>query len=129
MAMRVCPQCQSDRLVKNGSAAGKPKKLCQQCGYQFTRIITKINAVLLDLSGMSMHRIAFLVRASAQSVLNWIRAFATAYYEKSEPTGRTIVLELDDGFLSSNAHGSRPSVDVDDDRLRGAPKSPGTARV
>jgi hypothetical protein len=127
--MRVCPQCQSDRLVKNGSAAGKPKKLCQQCGYQFTRIITKINAVLLDLNGMSMHRIAFLVRASAQSVLNWIRAFATAYYEKPEPTGRTIVLELDDGFLSSNAHGSRPSVDVDDDRLSGAPKSPGTARV
>jgi transposase-like protein len=27
----------SDRLVKNGSAAGKPKDLCQQCGYQFTR--------------------------------------------------------------------------------------------
>jgi transposase-like protein len=101
--MRVCPQCQSDRLVKNGSVADKPKKLCQQCGYQFTRIIprgkplkTKINAVLLYLSGISMHRIAFLVRVSAQSVLNWIRVFATAYYEKPEPTGRTIVLELDE---------------------------------
>ena len=23
--MQVCPQCQSDRLVNNGSAAGKPK--------------------------------------------------------------------------------------------------------
>ena len=101
--MCVCPQCQSDRLVHHGSAAGKPKKRCQQCGYQFTRIIprgkplkTKINAVLLYLSGLSMHRIAFLVRVSAQSVLNWIRAFATAYYEKPEPTGSTIVLELDE---------------------------------
>jgi insertion element IS1 protein InsB len=101
--MRVCPPCQSDRLVNNGSAAGKPKKRCQPCGDQFTRIIprgkplkTKINAVLLYLSGLSMHRMAFLVRVSAQSVLNWIRAFATAYYEKPEPTGSTIVLELDE---------------------------------
>jgi transposase-like protein len=54
MAMCVCPQCQSDRLVNSGSAARKPKKVCQRCGYQFTRIIprgkplkTKINAVLL----------------------------------------------------------------------------------
>jgi insertion element IS1 protein InsB len=101
--MRVCPQCQSNRLVNNGSAAGKPKKRCQPCGDQFTRIIprgkplkTKINAVLLYLSGLSMHRMAFLVRVSAQSVLNWIRAFATAYYEKPEPTGRTIILELDE---------------------------------
>jgi hypothetical protein len=36
------------------------------------------------------------VRVSAQSVLNWIRAFAIANYEKPEPTGRTIVLELDE---------------------------------
>jgi transposase-like protein len=35
--MHVCPQCQSDWLVNNGSVAGKPKKLCKQCGYQFTR--------------------------------------------------------------------------------------------
>jgi transposase-like protein len=76
--MQVCPQCQSDRLVNNGSAAGKPKKQCQQCGYQFTRttprgkpLTTKINAVLLYLSGISMNRIAFLLRVSAQAVLNW----------------------------------------------------------
>jgi insertion element IS1 protein InsB len=101
--MRVCPQCQSDRLVNNGSAAGKPKKQCQQCGYQLTRttprgkpLTTKINAVLLYWSGISMNRIAFLLRVSAQAVLNWIRAFAKAHEEKPEPTGRTIVLELDE---------------------------------
>jgi transposase-like protein len=70
--MRACPQCQSDRLVKNGSAAGKPKKQCKQCGYQFTRttlrgkpLKTKSNAVLFYLSGLSMNRIAFLLRVSA----------------------------------------------------------------
>jgi len=101
--MQVCPQCQSDRLVNNGSAAGKPKKQCQQCGYQFTRttprgkpLTTKINAVLLYLSGISMNRIAFLLRVSAQAVLNWIRTFAQQYQEKPEPTGRSIILELDE---------------------------------
>jgi IS1 family transposase/transposase-like protein len=103
MAMCIGPQCQSDRIVNNGSTAGKPEKLCKRCGYQFTRttprgkpLAMKVHAVLLYLSGISMRRIAFLVRVSAQSVLNWIRDFATAHYEKPEPTGRTIVLELDE---------------------------------
>jgi transposase-like protein len=76
MAMHVCPRCQSDRLVNNGSAAGKPKKQCQQCGRQFTRttprgkpLSMKIKAVLWDLSGVSMNRIAFLLRVPAQAVL------------------------------------------------------------
>jgi insertion element IS1 protein InsB len=101
--MQVCPQCQSDRLVKNGFAAGKPKRLCRQCGYQFTRttpcgkpLAMKVHAVLLYLSGISMNRIAFLLRVSAQSVLNWIRAFATEHYKKPEPVGKTIILQLDE---------------------------------
>src|SRR5215471_3746697 len=103
MAMHVYPRCQSDRLVKNGFAAGKPKKQCKQCGYQFTRttprgkpLAMKINAVLWYLSGMSMNRIAYLLRVSAQAVLTWIRDVAKDYYEKPEPTGRTIVLQLDE---------------------------------
>jgi transposase-like protein len=70
--MQGCPQCQSDRLVNNGSAAGKPKKRCRPCGYQCTRttprgkpLAMKVHAVLLYLSGLSMHRIAFLLRVSA----------------------------------------------------------------
>jgi insertion element IS1 protein InsB len=43
-----------------------------------------------------MHRIAFLLRVSAQSVLNWIRTFAKAHGEKPEPAGQTIVLQLDE---------------------------------
>jgi hypothetical protein len=62
--MGVCPQCQGERLVKNGSAAGKPKKWGQQCGLQLTcttprgkPLATMINAVLWYLRGMSMHRL------------------------------------------------------------------------
>jgi insertion element IS1 protein InsB len=103
MVMGVCPQCQGERLVKNGSAAGKPKKRCKQWGFQFTRttprgkpLATKIKAVLWYLRGLSMPRLAFLLRVSPQAVLAWIRDLATASYEKPEPTGRTIVLQLDE---------------------------------
>ena len=101
--MHVCPRGQGERLVKNGSAAGKPKKQCKQCGYQFTRttprgkpLAVKITAVLWYLSGVSMNRIAFLLRVSAPALLTWIRDLATDYYQKPEPPGRTIVLQRDE---------------------------------
>jgi transposase len=102
-AMSHCPKCQSEQVVPNGSAAGKPKKRCKQCGYQFTRttprgkpLQTKIVAVLLYLSGLSMNRSATLCGVSAQAVLNWIRAFAQEHYEKPAPEGKAVVLELDE---------------------------------
>jgi IS1 family transposase/transposase-like protein len=109
--MRVCPQCQRDRLVNNGSAAGKPKKLCRQCGDQVPRTTprgkprkTKINAVLLSLSGIARHRLAFLLRVSAQSVLHWLRTFAQEHDEKPEPPSRALILELDEmwHYLTQN---------------------------
>ena len=111
--MHVCPRCQRDQLVKNGSVVGKPKKRCKQCGHQFTRatprgkpLTMKINAVLWYLSGVSMNRIAFLLHVSAQAVLTWMRDFAKDCYEKPEPTGRTIVLELDEmwHYLTTKRH-------------------------
>jgi len=54
--MHVCPQCQSDRLVNNGSVASKRQKLCKPCGYRFTctsshgkPFVMKVHAVLLSL--------------------------------------------------------------------------------
>jgi insertion element IS1 protein InsB len=101
--VHACPKCQSDRVINNGSAAGKPKKQGKQCGDQFTHttpcgksLAMKINAVLWYLSGMSMHRIAFLLRVSAQAVLTWLWDCTTDSYEKPEPTGGTMVLERDE---------------------------------
>src|SRR5262245_43562557 len=95
--VHACPKCQSNRVIHNGSATGKPKKQCKQCGYQFARttprgkpLAMRVNAVLWYLSGMFMNRIAFLLWVSAQAVLTWIRDCATDAYEKPEPTGRTI---------------------------------------
>jgi insertion element IS1 protein InsB len=43
-----------------------------------------------------MHRMAFLLRVSAQSGLNWLRTCAQKHDEKPEPTGKAIILELDE---------------------------------
>ena len=47
------------------------------------------------LSGMSMNATAKLLGVSAQSVLNWIRDFGEANYEKPEPES-AVVVELDE---------------------------------
>ena len=99
--MRVCPTCQSDRLVHNGSATGKPTKPWKPCGDQCTRTLrgtplkTQINAGRLYLSGLSMHRSAFLLRVSAQSILNGIRACAKAHAQKPAPMGCILIVALD----------------------------------
>jgi|SRR6266511_1803492 len=111
-AMQRCPRCHSEQVVPNGSAAGKPKKRCKPCGYQFTRttsrgkpLQTKILAVLLYLSGLSMNRIATLCGVSAQAVLNWIRAFAKEHDAKPAPEGKAVVLEVDEmwHYVKKNA--------------------------
>jgi hypothetical protein len=60
--------------------------------------------------------IAFLLRVSAQAVLTWMRTFAKDYYEKPEPTGHTIVLQLDEllnGITVGNATGLAALVEQD----------------
>ena len=64
----------------------------------------KPEAVLLYMSGMSMNATAKLLGVSTQSVLNWIRDFGEANYEK--PTSDSvIVVELDElwHFLQRNS--------------------------
>jgi transposase len=43
-----------------------------------------------------MHRSATLCGGSAQAVLNGIRTFAQAHYEKPRPEGKAVILELDE---------------------------------
>jgi len=112
-AMYQCPKCQSERVVPNGSAAGKPKKRGQQCGYQFTRttprgkpLQTKMLAVLFSLSGLSMNRVARLCGVSAQAALNWIRACAHAHDEKPKPDGTVVILEMDEMWHDIKKNGT-----------------------
>jgi transposase-like protein len=105
--MPVCPQCQRDQLVNHSSVAGTPKQLCKPWGYQCTRttscgtpLVMQGHAGLLSLRGLAMPRLAFLLRVSAQSALNWHRTVAQAHDEKSKPAANAIIVELDEMWPS-----------------------------
>jgi transposase len=101
-----CIKCGHDHVVKNGSVHGIPKKKCKAWGYQFTKdtlhdyhwhpLRIKLLAVWLYMSGLSMRRISRLCQCSTQSVLNWVREFARAHYEKPALEGQSAILEVDE---------------------------------
>lgn len=96
-----CPKC-NEKSIKSGFARGKQRYKCKECKFQFTRLEPKgkplwmkVLSALLYLSGMSMSSIAKLFNVSPPSVLEWIRNFAKANYEKPEPE-TAVVVELDE---------------------------------
>lgn len=98
-----CPQCKATDIIKNGFVKGRQRFKCKHCNYQFTKrsqergkpLWMKLEAVLMYLSGMSMNAAAQILGVSAQSVLNWVREFGEANYEKPVPES-AIVIELDE---------------------------------
>ncbi|MFQ5589492.1 MAG: hypothetical protein ACE5F7_11715, partial [Nitrospiria bacterium] len=46
--------------------------------------------------GVSMNALAKMFSAHTSSVLKWIRKFAKEHYEKPEPVGNAIIMELDE---------------------------------
>ena len=98
-----CKRCGSEAQTRNGFMRGKQRYLCKACGLNFTDtpprgmpLKTKVTAVLLYLSGLSMNRTAKLLGVSTPSVMAWIEQFAEAYAQKPEPEGRAVVIELDE---------------------------------
>ena len=98
-----CPKCKNSHVVKNGSVKGIRKHLCRNCGFQFTRstpkgkpLKTKILAVVLYMSGLSLNRIGKICGVSGQSVLNWIKDFAAKHAERPKSEGQMVILELDE---------------------------------
>ncbi|MEN9216255.1 MAG: IS1 family transposase [Gloeomargarita sp. HHBFW_bins_162] len=98
-----CPKCNHAQVVKNGFIRGQQRYKCKNCHYQFTTtnldrgkpLWMKLEAVLLYVSGLSMNAIAQMLDVSAQSILNWIRDFGLANYEKPAPDS-VVVVELDE---------------------------------
>ncbi len=98
-----CKRCESAEQVKNGFMRGKQRYRCKACGLNFTDtpprgmpLATKVTAVLLYLSGLSMNRTAKLLGVSTPSVMAWIEQLAKTYAQKPEPEGRAVVVELDE---------------------------------
>src|SRR4051812_39900013 len=90
---KICPYCQSQHLIKNGSAYGVPtrraapaKWKCKDCLRQTSfkpprgePLWKKETAVLLYTLGLSMNAIAKQLGVSTPSILNWIRAHAATH--------------------------------------------------
>jgi len=98
----LCKRCGSEEHVKNGLMRGKQRYLCKGCGLNFTDtpprgkpLALKVAAVLLYVSGLSMHRTAKLLGVSTPTVEAWLEQFAAADAHEPEPEGRAVVIELD----------------------------------
>ena len=102
---KICPYCQSQHLIKNGSAYGVPKWKCKDCLRQTSfkpprgePLWKKETAVLLYTLGLSMNAIAKQLGVSTPSILNWIRAHAAQHAPRPqpEPGENVVVMELDE---------------------------------
>lgn len=98
-----CPKCQSVDRVKNGKFKEVQKYKFKGCGCQYTRstargrpLEQKLLAITLYLHGLSITSIAKIFGVSAPGVLDWIHRYARKNYEKLEPQGDSVVLELDE---------------------------------
>jgi transposase-like protein len=95
-----CKKCGCERVVKNGSKNGNKYYKCKECGAQFSEVVRDSKnerhwAVVLYCFGLSLRTIGTILGYSDVTILNWVRAFAKAHYDKPMPKGE-IVLELDE---------------------------------
>ena len=99
----ACPVCGGTALIRSGHACSRQRWRCKGCGRQFTRTeprgkpaTMKREAVALYCTGLSLNAIGKRLGVSAQSVLRWVRDHARRHCPKPEPTGRAVVVELDE---------------------------------
>jgi AcrR family transcriptional regulator len=77
----ICPDCQSDRVAKNGQQQGKQRYICKECGRQFVdRYVERgypleIRQRCLDLhaQGVSFREIERGTGVSHNTVINWVK--------------------------------------------------------
>ena len=110
-----CPRCKREHTIKSGKVKGAQRWKCSSCGFQFTRITPrgrplwqKRLAVFLYCHGVSMNALGKMFQVHTSSVLRWIRKFAREHYEKPDPQGKAIVMELDEmwHYLKKNGGNS-----------------------
>jgi AcrR family transcriptional regulator len=78
----ICPDCQSDRVAKNGRQQGKQRYVCRGCGRQFVDQYTdrgyplEIRQKCLDLhqAGVSFREIERSTGVSHNTVINWVKS-------------------------------------------------------
>jgi AcrR family transcriptional regulator/transposase-like protein len=80
--LMICPDCQSDRVAKNGRQQGKQRYICRECGRQFLDRYTQrgypleIRQRCLDLhaQGISFREIERQTGVDCNTVINWVKS-------------------------------------------------------
>jgi transposase-like protein len=94
----ICKKCGGEKHVKAGSVNGEQRYRCKDCGCQF--VPKRQN---LYISGLSLRRIAKAVNADVHAVHRRILDYGRLNYEKAQPKGVAVVVELDEMWHFLNA--------------------------
>jgi AcrR family transcriptional regulator/transposase-like protein len=79
--MMICPNCQSDRIAKNGHHQGKQRHICRECGRQFMGDYidrgypseTRQQCLDLHQQGLSFREIERQTGVNHNTVINWVK--------------------------------------------------------
>jgi Tetracyclin repressor-like, C-terminal domain/InsA N-terminal domain len=79
--LMTCPECQSDRVAKNGRQQGKQRYICRGCGRQFLDRYTprgyplEVRQMCLDLhkAGIGFREIERQTGVDCNTVINWVK--------------------------------------------------------
>ena len=81
--MKLCPNCQSDRIIKSGIVNDRQRYKCKKCNYYFT--VNKLGkqiddyyvnkALQLYLEGLTYREIERILGISHVSVMNWVKKY------------------------------------------------------
>ena len=81
--MKLCPNCQSDNVIKSGIVQDRQRFKCKSCGYHFT--VNKLGkqideyyvnkALQLYLEGLTYREIERILGISHVSVMNWVKKY------------------------------------------------------
>ena len=98
-----CPKCGSEAAMKNGFVKSVQRYKCKECGCQYTRstphgkpMQTKILALVLYLSGLSMEATGRILGVTGQSVMRWIKLFGYACKEDAKQEKIEEEIEIDE---------------------------------
>jgi transposase-like protein/AcrR family transcriptional regulator len=77
----ICPECESDRVAKNGRHQGKQRYICRGCGRQFVDRYTvrgyppetKQHCLDLHQQGLSFREIERSTGVNHNTVINWVK--------------------------------------------------------
>jgi transposase-like protein len=98
-----CPQCRSERNVKNGIVKNRQRYKCKECRHNYTFSYSYFEekdkkrrfGLSMYLEGLGFHSIGRLLQVSHVTVMNWIKKYGSELTHIRNPRPVEI-MELDE---------------------------------